>query len=229
MSRIKLDQRLLSVASLVRKGSVVADVGTDHAYVVAYLIENGISEKAIASDINKGPLENARQTLIAQGITDRVKLVLSNGLENLEENCCDDIVIAGMGGILIAEILEKAAWIKNENIHIVTQPMTHAEILRKWLCESGFVINREVASTDGKRLYVTISASYTGERNKKSEGYYYVGELVANSDELSEKYINKTLLSLRKKYFAQKNAGIEDKEGLGDIISEINTLIGRKL
>ena len=140
MSRIKLDQRLLSVASLVRKNKVVADVGTDHAYVVAYLIENGITERAIASDINKGPLENARQTLVDCGIEDKVSLILSDGLKNIPENSCEDIVIAGMGGILISEILENAPWIKNDNMHIIAQPMTHAEVLRKWLFENGFEI-----------------------------------------------------------------------------------------
>ena len=225
MSRIKLDDRLLSVASLVRNGSVVADVGTDHAYIVAYLIQKGIIEKAIASDINKGPLENARQTLIDCDISENVTLILSDGLKNVPENSADDIVIAGMGGILISEILENAPWIKNENVHIIAQPMTHGETLRKWLCENGFIINKEVASTDGKRLYVAISASYTGEKSNRNEAYYYVGELSKNSDELSERYIEKTLLSLEKKYNAQKSAGLEDKEGLGELILEIKTLI----
>ena len=226
MSRIKLDQRLLSVASLVRKNRVVADVGTDHAYVVAYLIENGITARAIASDINKGPLENARQTLVDCGIEDKVSLILSDGLKNIPENSCEDIVIAGMGGILISEILENAPWIKNDNMHIIAQPMTHAEVLRKWLFENGFEIRKEVASTDGKHLYVAISAEYTGVKTEKSIACCYVGELYKNNDELSEKYIEKILLSLQKKYSAQKSAGVIDNEGLGEIISEINTLIG---
>ena len=119
MGRIKLDNRLMSVASLVRKGSTVVDVGTDHAYVVAYLIENGIIENAIASDINKGPLENARQTLIDCGISEKTELILSDGLMSVPENSADDIVVAGMGGILISEILENAPWLKNKNIHII--------------------------------------------------------------------------------------------------------------
>lgn len=226
MGKIKLDSRLLSVASLVRANKVVADVGTDHAYVVAYLMEKGITEKAIASDINKGPLENARQTLVECGIEDKVTLILSDGLKNIPEGSCEDIVIAGMGGILISEILENAPWVKKCNMHIVAQPMTHAEILRKWLFENGFEISREVASTDGKRLYVAISAEYTGVRINKSKAYCYVGELLKNNDELSKKYIEKTLISLQKKYNAQKNAGVRDEEGLREIISEINTLIG---
>lgn len=229
MGRIKLDNRLMSVASLVRKGSTVVDVGTDHAYVVAYLIENGIIEKAIASDINKGPLENARQTLIDCGISEKVELILSDGLKNVPENSADDIVVAGMGGILISEILENTPWLKNKNIHIIAQPMTHAEILRKWLCDNGFEIQREVASTDGKRVYVAISAFFSGKIHSFFDGYYYIGELKENKDELSMMYIDKILNSLQKKYDARRSAGLEDEDGLQKIISEINTLIGRKL
>lgn len=229
MGRIKLDNRLMAVASLVRKGSTVADVGTDHAYVVAYLIENGIIENAIASDINKGPLENARQTLIDCGISEKAELILSDGLKNVPENSADDIVIAGMGGILISEILENTPWLKNKNIHIIAQPMTHAEILRKWLCDNGFEIQREVASTDGKRVYVAISAFFTGKIHSFFDGYYYIGELKENKDELSMMYIDKILNSLQKKYDARRRAGLEDEDGLQKIISEINTLIGRKL
>lgn len=227
MNKIKLDSRLLSVASLVRQGSIVADVGTDHGYVAAYLIQNKICPCAIASDLRKGPLENARQTVIECEIEDKVDLILSDGLLNINENSCDDIIIAGMGGILISEILEKASWVRNKNINIIAQPMTHAEVLRKWLVENGFEIQKEVASTDGKRVYVAFSAMYTGKVNSCSKAYCYVGELSKNSDELSKKYIEKLIFTLEKKLTAQKNAGIKDDEGLEEIISEIKTLIGR--
>ncbi len=228
MNKVKLDSRLKSVASLVRKGGVVADIGTDHAYVVSYLIEKGIIEKAFAADVKEGPLRNAQKNLALHGHADRVELVLSDGLQNIAEGSCNEIIIAGMGGILISEILEKAPWVKNENIHIIAQPMTHAEILRKWLCDNGFQIEKEVASTDGKRFYVAISAYYKCAFQNRSDAYYYVGELTNNQCELSEKYIDKILCSLQKKCDAQKSAGIKDEEGLNDIIFEINTLIGRK-
>ncbi len=227
MNKIKLDSRLKSVASLVRKGSVAADVGTDHGYVAVYLLENGICERAIASDLRTGPLENARQTVLLHNLEDKIELILSDGLLNIKENSCTDIVIAGMGGILISEILEKAPWVKNKEINIVAQPMTHAEVLRKWLILNGFRIEKEVSSTDGKRLYVAFNAKYTGEKLKKSEAYYYVGELYKNEDEISKKYINKLLFYLERKHEAQKSAGIEDKENLENLISEIRALIGR--
>ena len=107
MSKIKLDDRLKSVASLVRNGKRVADIGTDHGYLVAYLVENNICPCGIAADLRKGPLENARQTVIQQGLSDKIELILSDGLENISPDSCDDIVIAGMGGNLIAKKKEK--------------------------------------------------------------------------------------------------------------------------
>lgn len=223
MSKIKLDSRLSMVASLVREGSITADVGTDHAYLLCYLIEKGICPKGIASDLRKGPLENARQTVIDCGISDKVELILSDGLQNIPENSADDIVMAGMGGILITEIIEKAKWVYNEKINIVAQPMTHGEVLREFFCKNGFRITKEKTATDGKRFYVALSAVYSGEKSDYGKAYYYLGELLKNNDETTKQYIEKLIFTLEKKLSAQKSAGIEDKENLEDLIKEIKT------
>lgn len=221
MSKIKLDSRLSAVASLVRQGSVVADIGTDHAYLLCYLIENGICPEGIAADINKGPLNNAKQTVIDCGINDKVKLILSDGLKSIPENSADDIVMAGMGGILISEIIDCAPWVKNENINIIAQPMTHAEVLREYLCKNGFKINKEITATDGKRLYVVMSLSYSGLTYDYDKSYYYLGELLKNNDEITKKYIEKMISALQKKYIAQKKAQIEGSQELEKLINDI--------
>lgn len=221
MSKVKLDSRLSMVASLVRKGSVTADIGTDHAYLLCYLIEKGICPEGIAADLRKGPLENARQTVIDCGIYDKVQLILSDGLQNIPENSADDIVMAGMGGILITEIIEKVKWVYNEKINIVAQPMTHAEVLRKFFCENGFKIIKEKTATDGKRLYCAMSAIYCDEKQNVARSYYYLGELLQNDDEITKSYIDKMIFTLEKKLAAQKNAGIDDEEKLEDLIFEI--------
>ncbi len=225
MSRIKLDDRLSAVAGLVRNGKRVADIGTDHGYLVAYLVENGMCPSGIAADLRKGPLENARQTVIQQGLTDKIELILSDGLENIPENSCDDIVIAGMGGNLIAEILEKAPWVKSENINIVAQPMTHAEVLRQWFIDNGFTINKEKTATDGKRYYCIISAGYTGKTVSHNESYIYTGEIKPVS-ETDIKYLEKILTALTKKYDALMSANKEDIDNLKVIIDEIKALLG---
>ena len=225
MSKIKLDDRLSAVASLVRNGKRVADIGTDHGYLVAYLVEKGICPSGIAADLRKGPLENARQTVIQQELSNKIELILSDGLQNIPENACDDIVIAGMGGNLIAEILEKAPWVKNERINIVAQPMTHAEVLRQWFIDNGFTINEEKTATDGKRYYCIISANYNGTIVKHSTSYIYTGEIKPES-ETDIKYLQKILTALTKKYNALMSAEKEDTDNLKVIIDEIKTLLG---
>lgn len=225
MSKIKLDDRLSCVASLVRNGKRVADIGTDHGYLVAYLVENNICPCGIAADLRRGPLENARQTVIQQGLSDKIQLILSDGLENIPRDECDDIVIAGMGGNLIAEILEKAPWVKNERINIVAQPMTHAEVLRQYFIDNGFEITKEKTATDGKRYYCIISAAYRGETKPHSPSYIYTGEIKPNSD-TDINYLRKILNALTKKYNALISAKKEDSDNLKEIICEIRTLLG---
>ncbi len=225
MSKIKLDDRLKAVAGLVRNGKRVADIGTDHGYLVAYLVENNICPCGIAADLRKGPLENARQTVIQQELSDKIELILSDGLEKIPETDCDDIVVAGMGGNLIAEILEKAPWVKDERINIVAQPMTHAEVLRQYFIDNGFTINKEVTVTDGKRLYCVMSASYNGEMRQHSASYIFTGEIKPDS-ELNRKYLEKVIWALSKKYNALMSANKKDTDNLKVVIDEIGNLLG---
>lgn len=221
MSKVKLDSRLSAVASLVREGSTVADIGTDHAYLLAYLLQEGKIKKGIAADLRKGPLENARKTLVDSGVENNVRLLLSDGLDEINEGECEDIVIAGMGGILIKEILERTPWVFDKKIHIIAQPMTHAEVLRKFLIENGFEIRREVAATDGKRNYCVISAQYDGVCRKAEGWYTYVGELTKNGDAVSRAYIDKVITALYKKLCALKNAGVEDSDNIEETLHMI--------
>lgn len=218
---IKLDERLSAVASMVREKARVADIGTDHAYLPSWLVLKGISPGGIAADLRKGPLENARQTVIEHGLSDKIELVLSDGLDNIKENSCDDIVLAGMGGNLIADILKRAPWIKSKNINIVAQPMTHAEVLREFFVSEGFSIIEEKTATDGRRLYCVIKAHYTGEKAEHDISYIYTGKLFENSDSITKAYIEKLIFTLEKKYNALTSANKPDTEEIGSIVSEI--------
>ncbi len=223
MGKIRLDSRLSAVADFVRDGVTVADIGTDHAYLLAYLLEKNKISNGIAADLRRGPLENARKTLADCGQLEKVRLVLSDGLDEINEGDCDDIVIAGMGGILIKEILERTPWIFDDKIRIIAQPMTHAEILRGFFVDNGFRIIKESAATDGKRHYCIILAEYDGLNRNAESWYTYVGELINNNDEISEAYINKIVSALDKKLTAIKKAGVPDTENIEKIINDINT------
>ena len=154
---MKLDNRLMAIANLVRKDKVFADIGTDHAYLPVYLVEKGIIKMGIAADLRVGPLENARDAVVAYGYSEQIELRLSDGLDNFNDNEVEEIAVAGMGGLLISEFINRTHWLKNENIHLILQPMSHVEELRKTLFDNGFIIDKEVVAI--------VSAAY-----EKAEG-----------------------------------------------------------
>ena len=213
---MKLDSRLMAIANLVRKDKVFADIGTDHAYLPVYLVENGIIQKAIAADLRVGPLDNAKETVVSYGFIDKIELRLSDGLDNFKENEVQEIAVAGMGGLLISSFIERTKWLKNSDIHLILQPMTHVEDLRKTLFDNGFVIDNEVVAEDGDKLYIIISAFYYGDATAFTDLDLIVGRLPLNQDELSKKYLAKIYTKYNKKLVALKNAnkGCTDLEKL---------------
>ena len=161
MNDIKLSARLAAAAELCREGSFIADVGTDHAYLPIALLCEGRIRGGVVSDINKGPFERAKENINKYGATERLVPMLCDGLRSVREYCPEDIFILGMGGELIARIVEDAPWTKNEKIRLITQPMTHPEILRRHLLDAGYSITDERLVRDD-RIYQIIVAEYSG-------------------------------------------------------------------
>lgn len=191
---IKLGKRLDMVADMVRDSVRLADIGTDHAYLPAYLIQKGKIKSAIACDLRENPLENARQTLVKYKTQDKIDLKISNGLDELEPFSVDDIVIAGMGGMLIVDILSRCNWIKNKNINLILQPMAHVEQVRKYLIDNGFEIIRENATIDSHKNYVAINTKFTGNKfSNITKSFYYIGKL----DECNSPYATSFLTMQR--------------------------------
>ena len=172
-----IDDRLVRASRFIRESAYLADVGTDHAYLPIYLTLIGRIDRALASDINDGPVLRARQSVVKYGVGDKIDVMRAAGLEGAADYPITDAVIAGMGGELIASILSDAPWIKNEKYNLVLQPMTHPEILRKYLLDEGFcIIGEDVVSdmTDERaKVYQIINAVYTGET-----GYSLPAELL---------------------------------------------------
>lgn len=172
---VSLDKRLSMVASMVRHGSRVADIGTDHAYLPVHLVQAGICPSGIAADIRSGPLEAARRTVTEAGLTDAIALRLGDGLAPVAADEVEDIVIAGMGGETIVEILSAADWVKDTRFQLVLQPMTRAEELRRWLLTNGFVSTEERLVQDGHRLYPVMTAAYIAAEPETDEYVFYAG------------------------------------------------------
>lgn len=202
-----LDSRLSAVADLVRSGTRFADVGTDHAYLPTFLLMGGKIEYAVCSDLRKGPLKNAEETVKKYGVADKVDLRLSDGLDAYSDGEVNEIAIAGMGGLLISEFIERTEWLKTPDIHLILQPMTHAEDLRKTLYENGFYIDKEIAVKDGDKLYIIISAYFSGAVETRTAFECVIGEIYKNTDPVSKEYLDSLLKKYTVKYEMLKKAG----------------------
>ncbi len=143
------------------RGRVLADIGTDHAKLPIYLVGSGKCDRAYACDIALGPLSFAKKNISEAGLEDRIVTILSDGFENLSDESITDVVIAGMGGEMIRDILEKGGD-KAEKVNLILQPNTRAWELVDWLTRSGFEISSQKAVADGKFIYPVINARYTG-------------------------------------------------------------------
>ncbi len=158
-----LNPRLEACANFIRNGALVCDVGTDHALLAVHLVTKGIAGRVIASDIREGPLQAAQRTISKHGLSDKITTILSDGLANVPAEGLTDIVIAGMGGETMVHILETCPF-SLENRNLVLQPMSKADLLRRWLYENGFAIGEETCIRDGKFLYAVMKVQYTGNR-----------------------------------------------------------------
>jgi tRNA (adenine22-N1)-methyltransferase len=171
-----LSARLRSAVPYLKRGGAVIDVGTDHAYLPIYLVGEGISSRALACDINRGPIESAERNIAAAGFARRIDTLCTDGLHGAEQFDPDDIMIFGMGGELIIRILSEAPWVKDAGIGLVLQPMTRAHLLRRWLLENGFAIVGETI-THEDRYYQTIAARYCGKSEEYTEEELLLGRL----------------------------------------------------
>lgn len=184
------DKRLLLCAGLIR-GRVAADIGTDHGYLPAYLITEGICERCIAADINEKPLAQARKTAAEHGLEGKIETVLSDGLKGVRLEGVSDIVIAGMGGELIARIIDDCEALKmpENGFHLILQPMTRPEALREYLYDNGFEVMEERCAHEGKFCYSVMSVRFIGKKPEyeNDERYRYFGR-IALSDSTSADY-----------------------------------------
>jgi tRNA (adenine22-N1)-methyltransferase len=150
---MKLTPRLQTIANLIPEGAKVGDVGSDHGYLVAYLVEQEQVSKAIASDINQGPVDNALSTLKENNLQDKIEVRLGGGLEPYVNGEIDIAVIAGMGGMLIRDIISDALVLARTLDFLILQPMTQQSELRRWLVENGFELFNERNIREGNKYY----------------------------------------------------------------------------
>ena len=221
--RMTLSPRLAATASLVSGGGNIVDVGTDHAYLPAHLILTKKIPFAIACDLRKSPLDNARDTVIKYKLQNKIELRLSDGLKEIKPDEVEEIVFAGMGGTLIAEKLKECSWIKNEKYHFIFQPQSKAEDLREFLYSNGFQINKELAVSEGDRYYITFDAYYTGEVEPFTLSDCFIGKLPETVE--AKAHLKMQLNRLEKKYNALRHREDENIEDLAKLIEDLKGFI----
>ena len=225
-----LDGRLSCAASFVRKDSVVCDVGTDHAYLPVNLIQRGIAVRAVACDINEGPLERARWSAAKYGVTDKIRFVLADGLDGVqpEKDGVNEIIICGMGGELIARIVDASSYTRKPDVRLILQPMTCAPELRQYLWDNGFRILEERLCEAAGKIYTCIHAAYDGEVRTYTPAEMILGESnIEKREPLFEGYAKNTIRRLKTQIDGMKKGGLDTAKEEADLASVETAVEGR--
>lgn len=224
---IKPGTRLYACASLVQNGAVLCDVGTDHAYLPIYLCKKGIAVRAVASDIKEGPLARAGEHIKMHGLSDKISTRLTPGLSGMESEGFTDIVIAGMGGFMIRDIIAAAPFVCDSGVALILQPMKNADALRLYLAENGFEITHERLSSDDGKIYQIMRAVYDGKKRGFDTAALLLGEknIAARAENralfsmLCDKY-----LCMYEKKVRGAQAGSAEYESAKRVFDEISAL-----
>ncbi len=155
---MKLPERLARIAAYVKPGATVADIGTDHALLPVYLIKQGISPRVIAGELHPGPLQAARSTVAFYGLEKQIQVREGDGLQVLQPAEAETVVIAGMGGAKIKDILEASPAVLERVKRLILQPLGGSGILRNWLLSNGWLLVDEDLVFEGGHFYEIIVA-----------------------------------------------------------------------
>ncbi|MFR8369038.1 MAG: tRNA (adenine(22)-N(1))-methyltransferase [Lachnospira sp.] len=174
---INISERLKCVAGLVNKGARVADIGTDHAYLPIYLVQNGISNKVYACDVRKEPLRRAKLHIDEYGLSDKITTQLCDGLKGINKGDVDTVTICGMGGKLMKNILKAGIDKLGDNTQLVLSAQSELRDFRKYLLETGIYIKSEHMLLEDGKYYFIFDCVY----NTQDEYYLNVTNIQQNN------------------------------------------------
>lgn len=181
MRPFSLSPRLRAVADLVPGGTRLVDVGTDHGRLPIWLIQHGVIDAAVATDLRSGPLDRARGAAERWRLTNQISFRLCDGLSAVRPDEAETVTVAGMGGETIAGILAASPWTAQPGRRYILQAMSGQDGLRRWLSDSGFAIRQEVLVPEGETLYVVLLAEY-GPMAPLTDGECWVGRQAPDMD-----------------------------------------------
>lgn len=197
---VTVSKRMEEVISLVSKGKRVADIGTDHGYVAIALVERKIVPFVIAMDVRKGPLSRAKENIEKYGLVQKIDTRLSDGLEQLKIGEVDTFLIAGMGGDLIASILQKGIEIVNSVNEFIVQPQSEIYKVRKKIHQLGFQIEKEKMLVEDEKYYTVIKVVRGKETYENEWDYLYGKSLLQEKNPILYEWLQKEY-QLREKLY----------------------------
>lgn len=185
-----ISERLKCVAKMIEKCDAIADIGTDHAYLPIYLVKNNVCKRAIASDINIGPVKKAELNVNMEKVENKIECRLGAGFKAISSGEVNVAVIAGMGGNLIRDIIQASMDVFKSLDYVVLQPVQNPEVLREYIYECGFHIIDEALCIDENRYYEIIKVKYAKENLKVDPIYYEISKkLIEKKQPIVKDYI----------------------------------------
>ncbi|MEG0019134.1 MAG: class I SAM-dependent methyltransferase [Oscillospiraceae bacterium] len=225
MSYRNIGSRLMMAASLVCGGKTVCDVGCDHGKLSLYLVKEGRAQRIIATDINRQPLDKAIELFKKNDMEAVGEFFLTDGLQDIgDTQDITHVVIAGLGGETMGQIIEAAPFIKTQRVQLVLVPAQSAPRLRRYLFENGFSITGEHTVEEKKKYYTAITALYTGEKRCPTLYDCYIGNSEQCEGESAAGYFEMVLSQLRKKQKGQEIERGECSEELRFAIEKVQAL-----
>ena len=226
---MEINIRLMCIASMVDKCESIIDVGTDHGYIPIYLVKNKLCKKAIASDINKGPISKAALNISLEGLENYIDCRLGSGLLTVKPHEVQGAVVAGMGGNLIKDIIEAGMDVFKELSFAILQPVQNTEVLRRYLYETGFEILDEELCFSENKYYEIFKVRYGNTPVVMSEFDYEISPLLISKRHILIGNYLRYKLKLYEKVFSSikedSEAAVERKKHVEGTINRLRELI----
>lgn len=213
---IKLDLRLKTIANYISDNKNIVDVGTDHGYLPIYIALNKKPSNIIACDINKKPLQKAIDNIKKYSLDEKIQVVLSDGLKSIPKDKADEIIIAGMGGELIAKIINETPWIDKKTL--ILQPMSKIEYIRNFLYDINFEIIKETPILHNNKFYSVILTKKTSKiKYKKDDVYIKLGRTILCKNDYNNIYRKYQCEKIERIIYNLKNSKYIDKHKINSL------------
>lgn len=201
--------RIKAIKSLVPSGTRLLDIGSDHALLPISLYQGGVITGAVITDVNEGPLKRSKEQVgrYCPDLERHANFVLSDGFTMVSEGGYDMAAVCGMGGELIARIVEQAGG--KAHCPLILQPMSQQDKLRAYLWENGFEVKEELYATEGNRVYAILFAQYSGRNTEYSYEDAFLGKHRPKTAEYAA-YAKKIAAAAKKRLIGLERAGNEE-------------------